>query len=152
MARTERAAARFWGTLTTGAHANGFVADAHGRPTHLWIAQRSPHKATDPGLRDDLIGGGVAEGQSPLEALVREGWEEASLSPSQMACATAGRVIRLCRDTPDGLQMEGVHSFDLRLPARTTPQNQDGEVARFDLLPTAQTLALAAGSGQRARP
>ena len=35
MARTERAAARFWGTLTTGAHANGFVADAHGRPTHL---------------------------------------------------------------------------------------------------------------------
>ena len=152
MARTERAAARFWGTLTTGAHANGFVADAHARPTHLWIAQRSPHKSTDPGLHDNLIGGGVAEGQSPLEAHVRKGWEEASLGPSQMACAMAGRVIRVCRDTPEGLRMEDLHSFDLRLPARTTPQNQDGEVARFELLPTAQTLALAAGRGPRARP
>ena len=145
LARTERAAARFWGTLTVGAHANGFVADAHGRPTHLWIAQRSPHKATDPGLHDNLIGGGVADGQSPLDALVREGWEEAGLSPAQMACAQAGRVIRVCRDVPEGLQLEDLHSFDLRLPAGQVPQNQDGEVARFDLLPVAQALALAAG-------
>ena len=145
LARTERAASRFWGTLTLGAHATGYVADADGSPTHLWIAQRSPHKATDPGLHDNLIGGGVADGQSPLQALVREGWEEAGLSPMQMAAAQSGRVIRLHRDIPEGLQLEDLHSFDLRLPAGLTPQNQDGEVARFDLLPVAQALALAAG-------
>ena len=145
LARTERAAARFWGTLTVGAHANGFVANADGRPTHLWIAQRSPHKATDPGLHDNLIGGGVADGQNPRAALVREGWEEAGLRSEQMAPARPGRVIRLCRDVPEGLQLEDLHSFDLRLPAGTTPQNQDGEVARFDRLPVAQALALAAG-------
>ena len=145
LARTERAAARFWGTLTLGAHANGFVANADGRPTHLWIAQRSPYKATDPGLHDNLIGGGVADGQSPLEALVREGWEEAGLTPAQMAPARAGRVIRLCRNVAEGLQLEDLHSFDLRLAAGQVPQNQDGEVARFELLPVAQALALAAG-------
>ena len=145
LARTERAAARFWGTLTVGAHANGFVADADGRPTHLWIAQRSPHKATDPGLHDNLIGGGVADGQNPRDALVREGWEEAGLTPAQIASAQAGRVIRLCRNVPEGLQLEDLHSFDLQLPAGQVPQNQDGEVARFELLPVAQALALAAG-------
>lgn len=145
LARTERAASRFWGTLTLGAHATGYVASEEGRPTHLWIAQRSSHKATDPGLHDNLIGGGVADGQSPRETLVREGWEEAGLTPVQMAAAKPHRVIRVHRDIPEGVQLEDLHSFDLRLPAGFVPQNQDGEVARFDLLPVAQALALAAG-------
>ena len=145
LARTERAASRFWGTLTSGAHATGYLATEQGRPTHLWIAQRSAHKATDPGLHDNLIGGGVADGQSPFEALVREGWEEAGLKPAQMAAARRGRVIRLHRDIPEGLQLEDLHSFDLLMPAGLLPKNQDGEVARFDLLPVAQALALAAG-------
>ena len=145
LARTERAASRFWGTLTSGAHATGYLANEQGRPTHLWIAQRSAHKATDPGLHDNLIGGGVADGQSPFEALVREGWEEAGLKPAQMAAARRGRVIRLHRDIPEGLQLEDLHSFDLLMPAGLVPKNQDGEVARFDLLPVAQALALAAG-------
>ncbi len=144
LARTERAASRFWGTLTQGAHANGYVADAQGRPTHLWIARRSPTKATDPGLLDNLVGGGVSDGQTPHETLVREGWEEAGLTPAQMAAARAGRVIRLHRDIPEGLQLEDLHSFDLQLPADVLPLNQDGEVAGFDLMPVAQALAIAA--------
>jgi 8-oxo-dGTP pyrophosphatase MutT (NUDIX family) len=141
----ERAAARFWGTLTLGAHANGYVADASGRPTHLWIATRSPTKATDPGLRDNLVGGGVPDGQTPHQTLVREGWEEAGLTPAHMREAAAGSVLRLQRDIREGLQHEWLHVFDLRLPAGLEPRNQDGEVARFDCLPVTQALALAAG-------
>ena len=141
LARTERAASRFWGTLTQGAHANGYVADTQGRPTHLWIARRSLAKATDPGLLDNLVGGGVPDGQTPRETLVREGWEEAGLTPSQMAPARAGRVIRLHRDLPEGLQLEDLHSFDLPLPVGVVPHNQDGEVAGFELMPVAQALA-----------
>ena len=143
LAQTERAAARFWGFLTQGAHATGFVADAAGRPTHLWIAQRSPHKATDPGLLDNLVAGGVPDGQTPWQTLVREGFEEAGLLPELMATATPGRVIRLHRDVAEGLQLEEIHSFDLQLPARVQPHNHDGEVARFDCLPIQQALALA---------
>lgn len=144
LARTERAAARFWGTLTRGAHATGYVADAGGRPTHLWIAQRAFDKATDPGLFDNLVGGGVPDGQTPLQTLVREGWEEAGLNPLQMQAAHAGRVLRTRRDTAEGLLFEDIHAFDLALPAGLQPCNQDGEVAGFTLLPVAQALQLAA--------
>ncbi len=145
LAQTERAASRFWGTRTLGAHANGYIAGADGRPTHLWVAQRALTKATDPGMRDNLVGGGVPQGQTPHDTLVREGWEEAGLTPAQMATARPGRVLRLHRDIPEGVQLEDLHSFDLALPAGLVPQNQDGEVAGFECLPVDQALALAAG-------
>lgn len=145
LARTERAASRFWGTLTFGAHANGYVAGDDGRPSHLWIARRSPTKATDPGMLDNLIGGGVADGQTPLEALVREGFEEAGLHPPQMAAARAASVLRLNRPIPEGHQLEDLYAFDLLLPAELVPQNQDGEVAGFECLPVDEAVHLALG-------
>ena len=146
LATMERAAARFWGTLTLGAHANGYVADGAGRPVAMWIARRAFDKATDPGLFDNLVGGGVPAGQTPQEALRREGWEEAGLSAAWMAAAVPAGVLRLHRDLPEGRQVEDLHAFDLALPPTLSPQNQDGEVADFRLLPIAEALALAAGS------
>ncbi len=145
LATIERAAARFWGTLTFGAHATGYMVDAGGRPSHLWIAQRSPRKATDPGRLDNLIGGGVPQGQTPRETLLREGWEEAGLGTPTLREARSGRIIRLHREVAEGLQHEHLHSFDLCLPAGLVPANQDGEVAAFRLLPAREALALAAG-------
>lgn len=147
LATFERASARFWGTLTLGAHANGFVADAAGRPTHLWIARRAWNKATDPGCLDNLIGGGVPHAQTPLETVVREGWEEAGLVPAQMQRLTTGRVIELDRDVPEGRQFERLHVYDLELDPDRVPANQDGEVdaiVRFEVAEAAE-LAL---SGQ----
>jgi len=145
LATMERAAMRFWGTLTLGAHATGYLAGPDGRPTHLWIAQRAFTKATDPGKYDNLIGGGVPAGQSPWDALVREGFEEAGLSPAQVQPARAGGVLCLHRDIPEGLQLEWLHAWDLPLPAGVVPANQDGEVAGFHCLPADEALALAAG-------
>ncbi len=145
LARTERAAARFWGLLTLAAHANGYVAGPDGAPTHLWIAQRSFDKATDPGLFDSLVGGGVPDGQTPWEALIREGYEEAGQTEACMRQATPGRVLRLQRDIPEGLQLEDLHVWDLALPAGVAPHNPDGEVQAFACLAVADALALAAG-------
>ena len=146
LARMERAATRFWGTLTLGAHATGYVADASGRPTHLWIAQRSMSKATDPGKFDNLIGGGVPDGQTPWQALLREGWEEAGLEEPVVSHALPGSVLSLRRDIPEGLQHEWLYSYDLAMPQGLAPHNQDGEVAAFECLPVADALALAAGA------
>jgi len=140
----ERAATRFWGSLTLGAHCNGFVADARGRPEQLWIARRSLSKATDPGKLDNLVGGGVPAGQSPRDTVVREAWEEAGLAPAQLQALARGRVLQLLRDIPEGLQREWIHVYDLALPAGLTPCNQDGEVAELSLHPLPQALALAA--------
>lgn len=145
LARTERAAARFWGTLTLAAHANGFVAGDDGRPSHLWIARRALSKSTDPGLLDSLVGGGVPDGQTPHEALLREGWEEAGLTETTMRRAMPGRVLRLHRDCAEGLQLEDLHVWDVPLPAGLAPENQDGEVQAFHCVPVAEALALAAG-------
>ena len=143
-ATIERAASRFWGTLTLGAHCNGYVADARGRPTHLWVAKRSLNKPTDPGMLDNLIGGGVPLGQSPWEALQREAFEEAGLAPDEIVQATPGRIVALHCDIPEGLQREHLHVYDLRLPAGRAPQNQDGEVAWHQCWPVAEALAAAA--------
>lgn len=140
----ERAATRFWGTLTLGAHCNGYVAGAGGVPERLWIARRSFAKATDPGKLDNLVGGGVPAGQSPREAVLREGWEEAGLQAAQMSGLARGRVLRLLRDIPEGLQREWIHVYDLALPPGLTPRNQDGEVAELTLHELPPALALAA--------
>ncbi len=146
LASMERAASRFWGTLTFGAHCNGYVAGHEGAPSHLWIARRDPSKATDPGLLDNLVGGGVPAGQSAWQTLVREGFEEAGLDAATMQRATPGRVIETRRDVPEGLQHEHLHVFDLAIPPGLTPQNQDGEVAGFRCVPLDEALALAAGT------
>ncbi len=163
LAHMERAAARFWGTLTFGAHATGFVRGSDGRPSHLWIAQRSHTKATDPGLYDNLIGGGVPAGQTALQAVLREGFEEAGLTPEQLGglrtaraaamapCAVpagppAGSVLCVHRDVPHGLQHEWLVCFDVELPPGVVPRNQDGEVAGFTCLPLAQAAAVAASA------
>jgi len=140
----ERAASRFWGTLTLGAHCNGYVADASGRPTHLWIARRSPTKQTDPGRLDNVIGCGVPLGQTPREAIVREGWEEAGLVPAQMSGLVAGGLVDLECDIPEGRQHERLHVFDLALAPGLVPRNVDGEVAEHRLMPVAEALARAA--------
>jgi 8-oxo-dGTP pyrophosphatase MutT (NUDIX family) len=143
----ERASARFWGTLTLGAHCNGWMAGPDGQPQQMWIARRSATKATDPGLLDNLIGGGVPFGQTPHETLVREGFEEAGLTPQQMARATPGRVIELDRDIPEGRQFERLHVFDLALEPGEVPANQDGEVAELQLWPLERVAREAAGPG-----
>jgi 8-oxo-dGTP pyrophosphatase MutT (NUDIX family) len=145
LARTERAAARFWGTLTQGAHANGWVAGPDGRPAHLWIARRALDKSTDPGLLDNLVGGGVPDGQTPWQALMRESWEEAGLAADVAGLARPVGVLRVQREVAHGLQFEDLHAHDLALPAGLEPRNQDGEVQSFACLPVAQALGLAAG-------
>lgn len=144
MALIERASARFWGTLTFGAHCNGYVADAAGRPTHLWIARRSAHKPTDPGKLDNLVGGGVPHGQTPAEALLREGYEEAGLDAATMRRARPGSVIALACDIVEGFMHEHLYTFDLELPPDRVPVNQDGEVAELHRVPVAEAIARAA--------
>jgi 8-oxo-dGTP pyrophosphatase MutT (NUDIX family) len=144
----ERASSRFWGALTLGAHANGYVADpATGRPTHLWIARRAWNKPTDPGRLDNLIGAGVPHGQSPSQALRREAWEEAGLQPHELGALAPGRVIELACDIPEGWQHEWLYVFDLALPPQRVPVNQDGEVAEHRLHPLPEALR-AAASGE----
>ena len=144
LATFERAASRFWGSLTFGAHCNGYIDDEYGRPSHLWIARRAWTKATDPGRLDNLIGGGVPHGQTPIQTVRREGWEEAGLLPEHLSALRPGRILRLGRDIAEGFQLEEISVFDLALPAALQPCNQDGEVGEWMRLTLAEALERAA--------
>lgn len=134
--RLERAAFRRFGLLARASHLNGWVQTADG--CSLWIARRSRGKPIDPGMLDNLVGGGIAAGASPEATLVRECGEEAGMSSGLAGRALPAGTLRVCREVPDGVHDELIHAFDLELPADFAPRNADGEVEEFMLLAPAE--------------
>ena len=138
----ERAAARYFGIHTFAAHANGLVRSGSG--WQMWLARRSATKAIDPGLLDNLVGGGMASGTTAYATLIREAWEEAGIDEDVARHAHCAGSVEICRDQPDGLQRETVHVYDLWLGADFVPTNQDGEVGEHRLCAADDVLALLA--------
>lgn len=136
----ERAAARFFGLLTFASHMNGIVDGA----AALWISRRSPAKAVDPGMWDNLVAGGMPHGSDPLATLIRECDEESGIPPALAARAEDHGVIEVLRDIPEGVQWEAVHVYDLLLPPDFVPRNRDGEVAEHRRIEPPALLAIMA--------
>lgn len=138
----ERAAARYFGVHTRAVHINGLVDPGPGAA--MWIARRSPGKAIDPGMLDNLVGGGLAAESTVATTLAKEAWEEAGIDAALASHATAAGVVQIRRLQPDGLQRETIHVHDLWLPADFRPANQDGEAVEHRLVPLGQIAALLA--------
>ena len=136
----ERAAARYFGIHTFAAHANGVVGDE--ARWRMWLARRSPLKPIDPGLLDNLIGGGIRSGSDARETLIREAFEEAGIPAELAQTARRAGTIELCRDQPDGLQRETIHAYDLWLPHDFEPLNQDGEAVEHRLCTSDQVVSV----------
>jgi 8-oxo-dGTP pyrophosphatase MutT (NUDIX family) len=133
----ERAAARPFGFATQAVHVNGIVADG------MWLARRAETKPTDPGMLDNLVGGGMTAGFSHEQVLIKEAWEEAGIPAELARGAKRGGTIELLREVPEGVQCERIHVYDLELPRDFAPRNQDGEVAEVRLVPLGEALRLA---------
>ena len=143
----ERAAARYFGIRTFAAHVNGLARDAGALA--MWFARRSPTKAIDPGLLDNLVGGGIAAGSAVAATVVKEAWEEAGIGAETAAQAAPAGTVQVCRLRPDGLQRETIFVHDLWLPPDFEPVNRDGEVVGFrrvDLATAARLIAESAGA------
>lgn len=142
----ERAAARYFGIRTHAAHVNGLA--RKGDDVTMWVARRSGAKAIDPGMLDNLVGGGIAADIGVAETVVKESWEEAGIDAALAATAQLTGTLRVTRLLPDGLQDETLFVHDLWLPASFTPTNQDGEAqdqARMSLPEVATIVARAEG-------
>ncbi|KAL4883495.1 hypothetical protein BJY04DRAFT_216317 [Aspergillus karnatakaensis] len=77
----ERSATALFGLLTTGVQLLCYVSSPNSTPNDLklWIGRRSHSKQTYPGMLDTTAAGGLEAGLAPLEGIVREAVEEASL-------------------------------------------------------------------------
>jgi hypothetical protein len=141
LAFIERAASRFFGTQTFAAHLNGIVRSANSadpRAPQMWIARRSLTKATDPGMLDNLVGGGIGWGYGVEATLYKECWEESGLPEELARRAVRGSTLYVLQEIEEGTQAEQLFIFDLELEAGFVPQNQDGEVADHRLAEIAQ--------------
>jgi 8-oxo-dGTP pyrophosphatase MutT (NUDIX family) len=140
----ERAAARYLGVTTFAAHANGYCGE--GAACEMWLARRADTKPIDPGMLDNLVGGGMSAGVAPLETIVREAREEAGIAEPFARKALATGTVQLLREVPEGVQSEHIFVFELELPRDFSPHNEDGEVAEFRRLPLAGVVALLEGT------
>lgn len=134
----ERAAFRPLGFYSHAVHINGLCRSEEG--WRFWIAKRSPYKAVDPGKLDNMVGGGIAAGESVAEAVCREGWEEAGLAEAWLGSLVCRARLMSLRPVSRGLHRECLHVFHAVLPEDVAPENQDGEVAAFERM---DVLALA---------
>jgi len=135
----ERAAVRFFGFTAQAVHMNGLV--VRDGETCMWIARRSANKPIDPGMLDNLTGGGMGGDLGTEQTLVKECWEEAGIPAALASAAVRTGSMRVRREVPDGLHVEIIHLYDLELPADFEPANQDGEVSEFRCLPLAAVAA-----------
>ena len=124
--------------MSQAVHLNGLVQTDGG--WHFWIGRRSPHKAVDPDKLDNLVGGGIASGETPFEAVCRESEEEAGLMPPALGNLRAAARIHSLRPVSRGIHNEILHIFDIVLPESVRPENQDGEVAGFELMNVSQLV------------
>jgi 8-oxo-dGTP pyrophosphatase MutT (NUDIX family) len=135
----ERACFRAWGLISQAVHAHAWCNNGD-----TWLGRRALHKATDPGLLDNLAAGGLTHGELPFDCMVRELWEEAGV-PAEMAMRVHALPDALFsqRREVDGIHREVLHCYTLHLPDEFIPCNQDGEVSGFIRCDTAQLLAYA---------
>jgi isopentenyldiphosphate isomerase len=135
----ERSASALFGIVTYGIHMTAYVETVEGMK--LWTPRRAETKQTYPGMMDNTVAGGLSTGEEPMECLVRECEEEASI-PEHIAreakcCGTltyfhvrdarAGGETGLC-------QPECQYIYDLKLAPDFVPKPNDDEAIDFRLL------------------
>jgi thiamine pyrophosphokinase len=145
LARLDRGALPAFGIISQGVHVNGYVRRADG--PHLWVGWRSKDKAVSPGQMDHIVAGGIPAGLTPLECLVKEAAEEASLPAEIAARAEPVERVSYVMANDEGLRRDVLHCYDLELPEGVVPRPADDEVERFELWPARDLLRTVAEGG-----
>lgn len=138
--RIDRAAVMWLGIRPLGVHLTGFCRDDRG--TWIWVARRSEHKPTYPGMLDNTVAGGQPHGMALDENMVKECAEEASIPRDLARRALRTGTVSYVREESGGLKPEELHCFDLELPWEFAPRPADGEVAGFERMHASQVIAL----------
>lgn len=134
----ERAAAPLFGVIAYGVNLNGFV--GRGWEMKIWVARRSPNKSVDPNMLDLVVGGGQPLGLTPSENLLKECQEEAGIPAGLAEQAQPVGIVTLLIEAGEGLRVGQQFNFDLELPESFRPENQDGEVAGFELVAVSELI------------
>ena len=132
----ERSGSPLFGIVTFGVHMTAYVNAPGGMK--IWVPKRAEGK-TYSGMLDNTVAGGLATGEEPLDCMVREAAEEASLPdelirPNVKSCGTVSYFH--VRDERAGgesglLQPEVQYVYDIELEIDVVPKPNDDEVEDF---------------------
>ncbi|XP_031488844.1 nudix hydrolase 24, chloroplastic-like [Nymphaea colorata] len=128
----DRSYAPYFGIQGYAVHVNGYV-ERKGEKK-VWVGKRSMSKSTYPGFFDQLVAGGLPEGLTCKENVIKECREEAGIG--RAIAERAMPVSILSYEQIEGCKFERyvLFCYDLHLPRNFTPQCTDGEVESFHLL------------------
>lgn len=135
----DRSATCLFGVRNYGVEINGYVR----HPTKglcIWLQQRSDTKQTWPGKWDNMVSGGLSVGYGIKETAIKEAAEEASIPPNLIKNLVSAGCVSFFFESERGLFPNTEFVFDLELPEDFRPDNSDGEVQNFKLLPALECL------------
>ncbi|KAE8131253.1 NUDIX hydrolase domain-like protein [Aspergillus pseudotamarii] len=144
--KIERCATALFGIVTYGVQLLCYVRGEQG--LQLWIGKRSERKQTYPGMLDTTAAGGLVAGKLPIEALICEAQEEASL-PEELVREMVKPMSHLTyfhvRGSKAGgevglFQPEVEYTYELELDPSMTPEPRDSEVEGFSLYTVEEVL------------
>jgi len=131
--RVDRGAVAFFGARAYGVDLNGYRRDPDG--LHLWVGRRAPNKRLAPNKLDNLVAGGIGNGYGVAATLAKEAEEEAGMPASLIEHAMPVGAITYLMENEIGIRDGVLFIYDLETPADFVPQNRDGEVVDFQLMP-----------------
>lgn len=143
----ERCASALFGIVTYGVQLLCYVSDSQ-NGLKLWIGKRSSEKQTYPGMLDCTAAGGLPTGTLPIDAVMCEAQEEASIpyTFTKNSIQSMGPIsyFHVRGDKAGGeiglLQPEVEYTYALELEAGMVPTPSDSEVESFTLFSVEETV------------
>ncbi len=136
--RLDRGAVPFFGVRAYGVHLNGYRRD--GGELRLWVGRRAPDKRVAPNKLDNIVAGGIGNGYGVYATLVKEGEEEAAIPAPLISRAEPVGAVSYRMETELGIRDDVLFVYDLEMPADFVPENRDGEIAHFELMPATSVV------------
>ena len=136
--RLDRGAVPFFGTRAYGVHLNGYLRVEGG--LRIWVGRRSSDKQIEPDKLDNLVAGGIGTGHGIWETLVKEAEEEAAVPTELIKYAVPVGAVSYRMETRLGIRDDVLFVYDLETPPDFVPENRDGEIVDFELMPASEVL------------
>jgi isopentenyldiphosphate isomerase len=138
----ERYFTPLFGTISRGAHMTVFTTVAPSYDMKIWVPRRSLSCFTYPGCLDTTVAGGLPAGENPLDCIVREAEEEASLPEALVRkYATAVGVLSYIQQSGKGdggeiglIAPDLIYVYDMCVEESVVCKPHDDEVKEFYLM------------------
>ena len=138
-----------FGIINFAVHMLVYVQTKHGR--RYWVPRRAKTKLSYPCMLDNTVGGSLSSGERPIDCIVRESAEEASLPEEYVranvkSCGTLAYQTSRTDDGRPGCQHQVQYLYEIELSEEIVPKPFDGEVEDFTLMALEEVqTALACG-------